>query len=132
MDGLPRIQTMNRLLIKNFGHDKNDNVVVVLFTEDENELHDLVFFNPTKSLQSKNLIFKAETEEDDPKQLMVYINPFITIETFMEGLRESYEGDIFFSTAARQSYVRATSRSDVQKNYTFDETIKKEEPKFGL
>jgi hypothetical protein len=120
---------MNRILIKEFGHDNKGNVVVVLFSEDETELNDLVAFNPDKSLQTKNVIFKVESEE--PKHATVYLNPFVTVETFMEALRESYSGEIYFSSDARKSYVSAINNNSIQKVYTFDETMKKESPIFG-
>lgn len=120
---------MSRLLIKEFGHDNKNNIVVVLFSEDENELNDLVAFSPDKSLQTKNVIFKVDVEE--PKHVTVYVNPFVSVETFMEALRESFSGEIFFSADARQSYVSAMNRNSLQKVYTFDETMKKEKPIFG-
>lgn len=118
----------NRLLIKAFGHDEANNTAVMLYSDDETALKDFVLFNPN-SLKAKNLIFKFD--EDEPRQITVFVNPFITLDVFMHELKDSFDGEVFFSLPARQSYTMALQRNDINKIYSFEETTKIEEPKFG-
>lgn len=119
---------MNKLLIRAFGHDDANNIVVMLYSEDENALRDFVIFNPN-SLKAKNLIYKFEDEE--PRHITVFVNPFVTLDVFVKELKDSFDGEIYFTVPARQSYTMAIQKNDINKIYSFEETTAINKPVFG-
>lgn len=111
---------MNRLLVKVIGKDNDENLVIVFYCESQETLNNFVMFN-NNSLDAKKLIYKVE--EIDSKSVTVYVNPFVGLNTFLDEARKSFDGDVYFTIGARQSYVRAMTHDDLHKVYPFDEVV---------
>ncbi len=110
----------NRLLIKVIGQDDNENLVVMFYCESNEVLSNFLLFNQN-SLDAKKLVYKVE--EHDHKTVSVYINPFTHLSTFLDEVKDSFNGDVYFTVGARKSYVRAMTHDDLHTTFPYKEVV---------